>query len=84
MKKIFVAGHRGMVGSAIVRQLEQLGGCEIVTRTRDELNLLSQADVTHFFETENIDQVYLAVVSLSSYCSIHHVPKQLLFHSSCP
>jgi GDP-L-fucose synthase len=81
MKKIFVAGHRGMVGSAIVRQLEQLGGFEIVTRTRDELNLLSQADVTHFFETENIDQVYLAAAKVGGIVANNTYPAEFIYEN---
>ncbi len=49
MKKIFVAGHRGMVGAAIVRQLENRSDVEIVTRTRAELDLTSQHAVSKFF-----------------------------------
>lgn len=81
MKKIFVAGHRGMVGSAIVRQLEELGGFEIVTRTRDELNLLSQADVTHFFETENIDQVYLAAAKVGGIVANNTYPAEFIYEN---
>ena len=47
-QRIFVAGHRGMVGSAIVRQLEQRGDVEVVVRTRDELNLLDSRAVQDF------------------------------------
>ena len=81
MKKIFVASHRGMVGSAIVRQLEQLGGFEIVTRTRNELNLLSQADVTHFFETENIDQVYLAAAKVGGIVANNTYPAEFIYEN---
>ncbi|TON27423.1 hypothetical protein CGH62_20880, partial [Vibrio parahaemolyticus] len=49
MKKIFVAGHRGMVGSAIVRQLEKRGGVQVITKTRSELDLTNQQDVADFF-----------------------------------
>ncbi|GIU03073.1 hypothetical protein TUM4630_36150 [Shewanella algidipiscicola] len=49
MKRIFVAGHRGMVGSAIVRQLEARGDVNVVTMTRSELDLTSQAAVAAFF-----------------------------------
>ena len=59
-KRIFVAGHRGMVGSALVRNLNALGDCEIMTRSRSEINLLDQAQVNAFFEAGQIDQVYLA------------------------
>ncbi len=47
-QRIFVAGHRGMVGSAIVRQLEQRGDVEVLVRTRDELNLLDSKAVQDF------------------------------------
>lgn len=57
-QRIFVAGHRGMVGSAIVRLLATRDNVELVLRTRDELNLLDARAVQHFFATERIDQVY--------------------------
>lgn len=50
--KIYVAGHRGMVGSAIVRQLEKEGYHNIVTRTHKELNLCRQDDVEEFLQRE--------------------------------
>jgi GDP-L-fucose synthase len=59
-KRIFVAGHRGMVGSALARQLAQDTGCELVSRTSGELNLTQQQAVADFFERERIDEVYLA------------------------
>lgn len=55
-QRIFVAGHRGMVGSAIVRQLEQRGNVELVLRSRDELNLLDARAVEAFFAEQRIDQ----------------------------
>lgn len=55
-QRIFIAGHRGMVGSAIRRQLEQRGDVELVLRTRDELNLLDSRAVHDFFASESIDQ----------------------------
>ena len=55
-QRIFVAGHRGMVGSAIVRQLEQRGDVEVIVRTRDELNLLDSRAVQDFFANERIDR----------------------------
>jgi GDP-L-fucose synthase len=62
--RIFVAGHRGMVGAAIVRQLKQSGFDNVVTRTRAELDLISQAAVRHFFETEKVDCVILAAAKV--------------------
>jgi GDP-L-fucose synthase len=55
--KIFVAGHRGMVGSAVVRALQKKGGCEILTRTRAELDLTDPSAVTKWFQREKPDQV---------------------------
>lgn len=55
-QRIFVAGHRGMVGSAIERQLKQRGDVEVIVRTRDELNLLDSKAVQAFFANERIDQ----------------------------
>jgi len=55
--KIFVAGHRGMVGSAVVRALEKKGGCQILTRTRAELDLTDPKAVSNWFEKEKPDQV---------------------------
>jgi GDP-L-fucose synthase len=58
--RIFVAGHRGLVGSAIVRKLRAAGHEEIVTRSRTELDLLDQAAVHAFFRDGKIDEVFLA------------------------
>ena len=61
---VFVAGHRGMVGSAIVRRLQALGYRNIVTATRAELELTSQAAVRAFFAGRHIDQVVLAAAKV--------------------
>src|SRR5512134_642842 len=58
--RIFVAGHRGLVGSAIVRRLEAEGSSEILLAGRGELDLRDQAAVDHWFEARRPDQVYLA------------------------
>jgi GDP-L-fucose synthase len=60
MSKIFVAGHRGMVGSAIVQALSTNSQHELILRTRHELDLRDQSAVRSFFENTKIDQVYLA------------------------
>lgn len=62
--KIFVAGHRGLVGSAIVRQLERRGFGNLVLRTRQDLNLENQAEVQAFFEAERPDVVFLAAAKV--------------------
>ncbi|CAI3395502.1 NAD-dependent epimerase/dehydratase family protein [Enterococcus cecorum] len=62
--KIYVAGHRGMVGSAIVRALERQGYHNIITRTHKELDLLRQADVEKFFAEEKPEYVFLAAAKV--------------------
>jgi len=62
--KIYVAGHRGLVGSAIVRNLEKNGFTNIVSPTSKELNLKSQSAVDMFFETEKPDYVFLAAAKV--------------------
>ena len=62
--KIYVAGHRGMVGSAIVRELHRQGFTNIVTRTHSELDLTRQADVEAFFQQERPEYVFLAAAKV--------------------
>jgi GDP-L-fucose synthase len=62
--KIYVAGHRGMVGSAIVKNLQEKGFLNIVTRTSTELNLINQQQVTNFFESEKPEYVFLAAAKV--------------------
>ena len=62
--KIFVAGHRGMVGSAIVRELKRQGYTNIITRTHKELDLTRQLDVEKFFEEEKPEYVFLAAAKV--------------------
>ena len=79
--RVFVAGHRGMVGSAIIRHLEQSVDYEIITRTREELNLLSQADVAHFFATEKVDQVYLAAAKVGGIYANNTFPAEFIYEN---
>jgi GDP-L-fucose synthase len=62
--KIYIAGHRGMVGSAILRKLESEGFDNIITRTSSELDLRNQADVRAFFETERPEYIFLAAAKV--------------------
>jgi GDP-L-fucose synthase len=62
--KIFVAGHNGMVGSAIVRKLKELGYTKIVTKSRKELDLTNQFQVNHFFHFERPEYVFLAAAKV--------------------
>ncbi|WP_087691054.1 GDP-L-fucose synthase [Pandoraea sp. PE-S2R-1] len=76
--KIYVAGHRGMVGSAIVRTLQGLGHENVVTRTRAELDLTEQADVRKFFEEERPDQVYLAAAKVGGIHANNTFPAEFI------
>ena len=62
--KIFVAGHRGMVGSAITRCLQRQGFENIITRSRSDLDLCDQKAVQHFFKEAKPEQVYLAAAKV--------------------
>ncbi|WP_220721014.1 GDP-L-fucose synthase [Agarivorans litoreus] len=79
--RIYVAGHRGMVGSAIVRQLEASGYSNIITRTRDELDLTNQQAVFEFFKTENIDQVYLAAAKVGGIVANNTYPADFIYEN---
>ncbi|MDH1262591.1 GDP-L-fucose synthase [Pseudomonas sp. GD03944] len=79
--RIFVAGHRGMVGSAIVRQLMALGYQNIVTRSRSELDLCSQAAVDAFFQNERIDQVYMAAAKVGGIHANHSYPAEFIYEN---
>ena len=62
--KIYVAGHRGMVGSAIVRELQRQGYHNLLLRTHQELDLTRQADVEAFFEAERPEYVFQAAAKV--------------------
>ncbi|MDA8940070.1 GDP-L-fucose synthase [Pseudoalteromonas marina] len=81
MKTVFVAGHKGMVGSAIVRQLALNPNIHIITQDRTELNLLDQAAVKHFFETNKIDQVYLAAARVGGIIANNTYPAEFIYQN---
>ena len=62
--KIYIAGHKGMVGSALVRKLEKEGFVNIITRNSKELNLVNQEDVNEFMREEKPDYVFLAAAKV--------------------
>lgn len=80
-KRIFVAGHRGMVGSAIVRQLSQRDNVEIITRTRSELDLLNQQAVNDFFAEARIDEVYLAAAKVGGIHANNTYPADFIYEN---
>tara|TARA_B100000902_G_C27298473_1_gene911432 strand:- start:243 stop:1223 length:981 start_codon:yes stop_codon:yes gene_type:complete len=79
--KIFVAGHRGMVGSAIVRELNKFDNITLVLRDRAELNLLDQKAVKNFFEKEKPDQVYLASAKVGGIHANNTFPADFIYQN---
>ena len=77
--KIYIAGHRGMVGSAIVRQLKALGHDNFVTRTHAELDLTNQAAVNTFFAEEKPEQVYLAAAKVGGIHANNTYPAEFIY-----
>ncbi|MCB4800521.1 GDP-L-fucose synthase [Methylobacterium brachiatum] len=77
-RTIFVAGHRGMVGSAIVRRLRELGYTRILTADRQALDLLDQAAVRAFFATHRIDQVYFAAAKVGGIHANNTYPAEFI------
>jgi len=84
MKKsspIFVAGHRGMVGAAICRRLEQEGGSNPITRTHAQLDLTNQAAVDAFFAAERPEQVYLAAAKVGGIWANNTYPAEFIYRN---
>ncbi|MFG3454839.1 GDP-L-fucose synthase [Stutzerimonas stutzeri] len=80
-KKIFVAGHRGMVGSAIVRRLHDAGYTNVVTQNRAILDLTDQSSVNKFFENHAFDQVYLAAARVGGIHANNSYPAQFIYEN---
>ena len=78
-QKIYVAGHRGMVGSAIVRNLQSQGYKNIVMRTHAQMDLTDQASVKTFFEQEKPDQVYLAAAKVGGIHANNTFPAEFIY-----
>ena len=81
MKKIFIAGHRGMVGSAICRQLKKKSDVEIITRARDELDLCDQLAVHKFMKSEKPDEVILAAAKVGGIHANNTYPAEFIYQN---
>lgn len=81
MKKIFVAGHRGMVGSAICRQLEVQSNVEVIVRNRDKLDLCDQLAVQQFMKSERPDEVVLAAAKVGGIHANNTYPAEFIFQN---
>lgn len=79
--RIYVAGHNGLVGSAILRTLRAQGHTNIVTRSHAELELADQVKVRAFFQNENIDVVYLAAAKVGGIHANNTYPADFIFHN---
>lgn len=81
MPRIFVAGHKGMVGSAIMRQLAQDSTNKLITADRHQLDLLNQQAVQDFFAQQSIDQVYLAAAKVGGIHANNEYPAEFIYQN---
>ncbi len=79
--KIYVAGHRGLVGSAIVRSLKAKGYTDIIGRTHKELDLTNQSDVREFFDKERPDAVVLAAAKVGGINANNTLPAEFAYEN---
>ena len=79
--KIYVAGHRGMVGSAIIRELAKQGQANVVVRTHSELDLTDQKAVRAFFDLEKPDQIYLAAAKVGGIHANNTFPAEFIYQN---
>ena len=80
-KRVFIAGHKGMVGRSLQRRLEQDGNVEIITRERIQLDLLDQSSVNQFFAKERIDEVYLAAARVGGIYANSTFPAEFIYEN---
>jgi GDP-L-fucose synthase len=81
MTKLFIAGHRGMVGSALVRQAEKLGGFQLVTATRDQLDLCDQRAVFDFLAAKKPDVVIIAAAKVGGIHANSTYPADFIYEN---
>ena len=79
--RVFVAGHRGMVGSALIRQLRKQANISIITASRLELDLTNQHSVNEFFSSQHIDQVYLAAAKVGGIHANDTYPADFIYQN---
>ena len=79
MTKVFLAGHNGMVGRSIKQKLQQNSNVEIITQTKNELNLLDQGAVQRFFEINKPDQVIIAAAKVGGIYANNKYPGQFIY-----
>lgn len=80
-QKIFVAGHKGMVGSSILRQLNHSPDVDLIVRERADLDLMKQQAVCAFFQSERIDKVYLAAAKVGGIVSNNTYPAEFIYEN---
>lgn len=81
LQRVFIAGHQGMVGSALVRQLAAQADIELVLRDRAQLDLTRQVEVEAFFLAEKIDQVYLAAAKVGGIHANNTYPAEFIYQN---
>lgn len=81
MRKVFVAGHKGMVGSAITRQLSLSNDVEIITCDRGKVDLVNQSQVLDFFQKNRIDEVYLAAAKVGGIQANNNYPADFIYEN---
>jgi GDP-L-fucose synthase len=79
--KIYIAGHRGMVGSALKRKLEEFGYSNLIFRNSKELDLIRQADVENFFENEKPEYVFLAAAKVGGIYANNTYPAEFIYNN---
>ena len=79
--KIFVAGHKGLVGSAIIRELKKLGYSNILVRSHAELDLTNQSEVKLFFEKEKPNEIYLAAAKVGGIHANNSFPAEFIYQN---
>ena len=81
MRKVFVAGHRGLLGSAIVRHINQTSNNSVLTAGREELNLLDSVAVLEFFEKHTPDEIYLPAAKVGGIQANNSFPAEFIYEN---